>query len=188
MQFEDIPENAEALVRLIGYIIKFFLALLAGSFCSFIGRLILGPLGAVIGFVVGFMSVNRLKVRSIRMDDTSSGEDWARWQQYQEEAWRQWQNRQGTGGWQGTGGQDYGGWGRQAGGSSPSMDRNSNYATLGVSPSATDDEVKAAYRSLALKYHPDRYAGKSDAERQAAEEKFKEINAAYEAIKKERGL
>ena len=185
MQFEDILQNLYGLVKYIGAIMKFILALMAGAFCSFIGRLILGPLGAVLGFLAGYLSVSRVKVRTIRMDDSSSGEEWSRWRRYQEEAWRQWQE---SGGWQGTGSQDYGGWGGNAGSTSSSMNRNSNYATLGISPSATDEEVKAAYRSLALKYHPDRFAGKSDAERKAAEDKFKEINAAYEVIKKERGL
>ena len=55
------------------------------------------------------------------------------------------------------------------------------YKVLGVSPDATDDEVKKAYRALARKYHPDNYAGSDLAD--VAEEKMKEINAAYDAIK-----
>jgi curved DNA-binding protein len=51
------------------------------------------------------------------------------------------------------------------------------YEILGVSRNATADELKAAYRILALRYHPDR--NRSD---QAAEEKFKEISAAYEVL------
>ncbi len=50
------------------------------------------------------------------------------------------------------------------------------YETLGVSPDATQDEIKKAYRKLARKYHPD--INKSP----DAEEKFKEINAAYEIL------
>jgi len=50
------------------------------------------------------------------------------------------------------------------------------YETLGVSPNATQDEIKKAYRKLARKYHPD--INKSP----EAEEKFKEINAAYEIL------
>ena len=56
------------------------------------------------------------------------------------------------------------------------------YETLGVQKTATADELKAAYRSLAKKYHPDVYANKSDAEKKEAEEKFKEINHAYEVL------
>lgn len=62
------------------------------------------------------------------------------------------------------------------------------YKVLGVAPTATDDEVKAAYRKLALKNHPDRVASLGEDVRKAAEKKFQEINAAMETIKKARGL
>ena len=58
------------------------------------------------------------------------------------------------------------------------------YKILGVSPNATDDEVKSAYRELAKKYHPDRYAGSPIAD--LASEKMKEINEAYDQVVKER--
>lgn len=56
------------------------------------------------------------------------------------------------------------------------------YAVLGVSKNATADELKRAYRKLSLAYHPDRQAGKSESEKKEAEEKFKEINAAYAVL------
>ena len=62
------------------------------------------------------------------------------------------------------------------------------YKVLGVSPSATDDEVKKAYRKLALEHHPDRVSALGDDVRKAAEKKFQEINAAKEKIYKARGL
>ena len=58
------------------------------------------------------------------------------------------------------------------------------YKVLGVDPSASDDDVKKAYRKLARKYHPDKYA-ESDL-KELAEEKMKEVNYAYEQIQQMR--
>ena len=55
------------------------------------------------------------------------------------------------------------------------------YTVLGVSPNATDDEIKEAYRKLAKKYHPD-----INPDKELAEAKMKEINYAYDTIKKMR--
>jgi len=54
------------------------------------------------------------------------------------------------------------------------------YRVLGVSPNASDEEIKAAYRELARKYHPDSYVGNPLSD--LAAEKMKEINEAYDAI------
>ena len=62
------------------------------------------------------------------------------------------------------------------------------YKVLGISPTATDDEVKAAYRKMALKHHPDRVATLGEDIRKAAEKKFQDINDAKERIFKARGL
>ena len=62
------------------------------------------------------------------------------------------------------------------------------YKVLGVSPTATNDEVKAAFRRLALQNHPDKVASLGKDVRKAAEKKFKEINAAKETIWKARKL
>ena len=61
---------------------------------------------------------------------------------------------------------------------------NDPYSVLGISPNASDDEVKKAYRELARKYHPDNYQNNPLAD--LAEEKMKEINEAYDTITKQR--
>lgn len=62
------------------------------------------------------------------------------------------------------------------------------YKILEISRNATDDEVKKAYRKMAIKYHPDKVETLGDDVKKAAEEKFKNVQIAYEKIKKERGF
>lgn len=60
------------------------------------------------------------------------------------------------------------------------------YEDLGLSESATDSEIKKAYRALAKKYHPDKFQNASEEDKQASKEKFQKIQLAYERIKKQR--
>ncbi len=61
---------------------------------------------------------------------------------------------------------------------------NDPYKVLGVSPNATDDEIKTAYKELVKKYHPDQYQDSPIAD--VAEEKMAEVNAAYDQIMQQR--
>lgn len=74
------------------------------------------------------------------------------------------------------------------GGCATNIDRA--YATLNITKSATDEEVKRAYRKLSIEFHPDTLASKGMGEEflSHATQKFREIQEAYDAIKKERGL
>lgn len=65
---------------------------------------------------------------------------------------------------------------------------DSMYKVLEVDPSASDEEVKKAYRRMAVKYHPDKVVHLGADMQKAANEKFQQLNAAYEEIKKQRGM
>ena|ERR1051326_1925235 len=64
----------------------------------------------------------------------------------------------------------------------------SDYIILEVSPGATDDEVKKAYRKMAVKYHPDKVAGMGEEVERAAKEKFQKLQDAYDNIRRQRGM
>lgn len=67
-------------------------------------------------------------------------------------------------------------------------DASSAYKILEIKESASDDDVKKAYRKMAKKYHPDKVRQLGEAHQNAAEEKFLKVQEAYETIKKERGF
>ncbi|NJB36595.1 TerB family tellurite resistance protein [Croceivirga sp. JEA036] len=67
-------------------------------------------------------------------------------------------------------------------------DADNAYKILEISKAASDDEVKKAYRTMAKKYHPDRVVTEDEAIKKGAEEKFKQVQKAYETIQQERGL
>lgn len=62
------------------------------------------------------------------------------------------------------------------------------YKILEIDKGASNDDVKKAYRSMAKKYHPDRVNTENEAIKKGAEEKFKEVQKAYEEIQRERGM
>jgi DnaJ like chaperone protein len=65
---------------------------------------------------------------------------------------------------------------------------DSAYKILEIEPASTNEEVKKAYRRMAMKYHPDKVSHLGDEFRKTADEKFKKVNEAYERIKKERNI
>ena len=67
-------------------------------------------------------------------------------------------------------------------------DATSDYKILEIETSATDEEVKKAYRKMAVKFHPDKVAALGEEIQKAAKEKFQKVLQAYENIKKQRGF
>lgn len=67
-------------------------------------------------------------------------------------------------------------------------DTDAAYAVLEIEKTATDDEVRRAYRRMAMKYHPDKVASLGADVQKSAGEKFRQVKDAYEAIKAERGM
>lgn len=67
-------------------------------------------------------------------------------------------------------------------------DSDAAYKILEVSPDASNEEIKKAYRKMAVKYHPDKLSHLGEDVQIAAKEKFQKVNEAYETIKKERDL
>ena len=64
---------------------------------------------------------------------------------------------------------------------------DADFKILDVSNSASEEEVKKAYRKLAMRFHPDRLQGLSEGEKKSAETKFLRVQKAYENIKKKKG-
>lgn len=62
------------------------------------------------------------------------------------------------------------------------MAKKDYYDLLGVEKTASEAEIKKAYRKLAMKYHPDRFSNATETEKKEAEEKFKELNEAYQVL------
>ena len=68
------------------------------------------------------------------------------------------------------------------------VDRDWAYKSLEIEPTATDEEIKKAYRRMAMKYHPDKVNDLGEEVKKSATEKFRSINEAYESLKKQRGM
>lgn len=65
---------------------------------------------------------------------------------------------------------------------------NADYKILEIEPGASNEELKKAYRRMAMKYHPDKVIHLGEDFQKAANEKFQMVNKAYENIKKERKI
>jgi len=65
---------------------------------------------------------------------------------------------------------------------------DSSYKILEIEPASSNEEVKKAYRKMAMKYHPDKVSHLGEDFRKSADEKFKMVNEAYEKIKNERNI
>ena len=62
------------------------------------------------------------------------------------------------------------------------------YGLLGLDRGASQDEIKKAYRRMAMKYHPDKVKDLGEQHAKAAQEKFIKVQEAYDHIRKERGM
>lgn len=78
--------------------------------------------------------------------------------------------------------------GASYGESSSTITPKSAYTILEIDETATDDEVKKAYRKMVVKYHPDKLQHLEESHQKAGQEKFLKVQEAYERIKKSRGL
>ena len=67
-------------------------------------------------------------------------------------------------------------------------DVDSDYKVLGIESTATEEEIKKAYRQMAIRYHPDKVAQLGEEFQVGAKEKFQKVQEAYENIKKSRGI
>lgn len=68
------------------------------------------------------------------------------------------------------------------------VDKDWAFKTLEIDPTSTDDEIKKAYRRMAMKYHPDKVNNLGEEMKKSATEKFRSINEAYEWLKSQRGF
>ena len=67
-------------------------------------------------------------------------------------------------------------------------DVNWAYKALAIEPTASNEDIKKAYRSMAMKYHPDKVATLGEDIKKSATEKFRDVQEAYEHLKKQRNM
>ncbi|MBR1499974.1 MAG: J domain-containing protein [Bacteroidaceae bacterium] len=128
---------------------------------GFIGMYFSGGKGFLFGFLLGWLIDSMFGRSSVRFTfRRTAADDFADSQQQQQQTWH------------------------------PYVDvtLQEAYRTLGIPSTATDEQVRQAYRQLALRYHPDRVASQGEAARQAAEENFQRITEARDIIMRARGV
>ena len=128
---------------------------------GFIGMYFSGGKGFLFGFLLGWLIDSMFGRSAVRFTfRRTAADDFADSQQQQQQTWH------------------------------PYVDvtLQEAYRTLGIPSTATDEQVRQAYRQLALRYHPDRVASQGEAARQAAEESFQRITEARDIIMRARGV
>lgn len=135
---------------------------------SVLGFMLGGPVGAVFGFIIGHLRDIKPRIDVIRSEIYSRTMDGLYFFQLEEELRRA----------------------RSSMRQPEAATRDDSYEILGLKESATDAEIKSAYRALIRKHHPDKLAseGLPPALIAEATEKMKQINAAYAVICKGRGI
>ena len=166
---------------------------------GFIGWRMGGGRGFVLGFLIGWLLDSLYRRPTIHFTFRHGAPRDADGYWYDDQTWQGNQDRQGGGQtWQGGqyrqgNGQTWQGGQYQQGGNQtwhPYVDvtLQEAYATLGIPSTATDEEVRQAYRQQALRYHPDRAAARGEAARQEAEQMFQKITQARDTIQRARGI
>ncbi len=139
---------------------------------ALLGFWIMGIRGFIGGYLLGWLMDSLLSSSRSHIHFTTDEEEarkaFQRYQQYQRDQQRQYSQYHQS--------------------PEPSNRLSSAYDSLGISPNASDEEVRQAYRNMAMRFHPDRMANSSEMERRQAEHLFKKATEARDRIFTARGM